>query len=148
MKEGSNTMNFSFLKGKGLLLVSALTLFLAGCGTNELSTLRPAGEVGREQFNLMVISIIFMILVFVVVTILFTIAVHNGLRSKKGEDFEPKEIAGHYTLEAIWTSIPYLLLLVLAVPIVYFVFEQAKTEASTDADGKVIAKETVINVRA
>ena len=141
-------MNFSFLKGKGLLLVSALTLFLAGCGTNELSTLRPAGEVGREQFNLMVISIIIMILVIVVVTILFTIAVLKGRRSKKGEDFEPKEVAGNHTLEVIWTSIPILLLLVLAVPTVYFVFKQADTEASTDADGNVNAEETVINVRA
>ena len=85
-------MNFSFLKGKGLLLVSALTLFLAGCGTNELSTLRPAGEVGREQFNLMVISIIIMILVIVVVTILFTIAVLKGRRSKKVKILNQKRL--------------------------------------------------------
>lgn len=141
-------MNFSFLKGKGLLLASVLTLFLAGCGTNELSTLRPAGEVGREQFNLMVISIIIMILVIVVVTILFTIAVLKSRRSKKGEEFEPKDVAGNHTLEVIWTSIPILLLLVLAVPTVYYVFKQADTEASTDADGNVNAEETVINVRA
>ena len=41
-----------------------------------------------------------------------------------------------------------MLLLILAVPTVYFVFKQADTEASTDADGNVNAEETVINVRA
>ena len=75
-------MNLSFLKGKALLLVSALTLFLAGCGTNELSTLRPAGEVAQEQFNLMVLSIIIMLLVIAVVTVLFTIAVLKSRRSQ------------------------------------------------------------------
>lgn len=148
MKEGSNTMNFSFLKGKGLLLVSVLTLFLAGCGTNELSTLRPAGEVGQEQFNLMVLSIIIMILVILVVTVLFTVATLKSRRSKKGEDFEPKDVSGNHTLEIIWTSIPILLLIVLAIPTVYYVFKHADTEASTDADGNVNAEETVINVRA
>lgn len=83
MKEGSNNEFRSFLKGKALLLVSALTLFLAGCGTNELSTLRPAGEVGQEQFNLMILSIIIMLLVIAVVTVLFTIAVLKSRRSKK-----------------------------------------------------------------
>lgn len=141
-------MNLSFLKGKALLLVSALTLFLAGCGTNELSTLRPAGEVGQEQFNLMVLSIIIMLLVIAVVTVLFTIAVLKSRRSKKGEDFEPEDVSGNHTLEVIWTSIPILLLIVLAIPTVYYVFKQADTEAMTDADGNVNAEETVINVRA
>ena len=141
-------MNLSFLKGKALLLVSALTLFLAGCGTNELSTLRPAGEVGQEQFNLMVLSIIIMLLVIAVVTVLFTIAVMKSCRSKKGEDFEPEDVSGNHTLEVIWTSIPILLLIVLAVPTVYYVFKQADTEAMTDAEGNVNSEETVINVRA
>src|SRR5699024_4519499 len=113
MKEGSNTMNFSFLKGKGLLLVSALTLFLAGCGTIELSTLRAAVAVVEEQFYMISITIIIMSLVIVVITILFTIVVLKGSRSKKGENFEPKEVIVIHTIEVIWTLIPILLLLVL-----------------------------------
>src|SRR5699024_991931 len=89
-----------------------------------------------------------MLLVIAVVVVLFTIAVTKSRRCKIGEDFESKEVAGNHKLEVIWTSIPILLLIVLAIPTDYFDFNQQDTEAMTNDDGNVNAEETVINVRA
>ena len=68
-------MKNHWMKAKWTGLITVLMVFLSGCGKNHLSALRPAGEVGQEQFNLMILSIIIMLLVVVVVTVLFTIAV-------------------------------------------------------------------------
>ena len=141
-------MKNHWMKAKWTGLITVLMVFLSGCGKNHLSALRPAGEVGREQFNLMILSIIIMLLVVVVVTVLFTIAVAKNRRSKKGEDFKPKDVATNHTLEIIWTSIPIILLIILTVPTVYLVFKQADTSASVTEEGEVNPEENVINVRA
>jgi cytochrome c oxidase subunit 2 len=141
-------MKNHWMKAKWIGLITVLMAFLSGCGKNHLSTLRPAGEVGQEQFNLMVLSIIIMLFVVVVVTVLFTLAVVRNRRSKRGEDFQPKDVASNHTLEVIWTAIPIVLLIILAVPTVYLVFKQADTSASVTDDGEVNPEETVINVRA
>lgn len=141
-------MKNHWMKARWIGLITVLMVFLSGCGKNHLSALRPAGEVGQEQFNLMILSIIIMLLVVVVVTVLFTIAVVKNRRSKRGEDFEPKDVATNHTLEIIWTSIPIILLIILTVPTVYIVFKQADTSASVTDDGEVNPEENVINVRA
>ncbi|WP_020008753.1 cytochrome c oxidase subunit II [Salinicoccus albus] len=141
-------MKNRWMNAKWIGLISLLMLFVSGCGKNQLSTLRPAGEVGQEQFNLMLLSIVIMLLVIVVVTVLFTIAVVKNRRKKKGEDFEPKDISGNHTLEVIWTSIPILLLIILAIPTVYLTFKQADTSAMETDEGEVNSEEVVINVTA
>lgn len=141
-------MKNHWMKARWIGLITVLMVFLSGCGKNHLSTLRPAGEVGREQFYLMILSIIIMLFVVVVVTILFSIAVTRNRRSKRGENFQPKDVATNHTLEVIWTSIPIVLLIILAVPTVYLVFKQADTSASVTDDGEVNPEETVVNVRA
>ena len=141
-------MKNHWMKAKWTGLITVLMVFLSGCGKNHLSALRPAGEVGQEQFNLMILSIIIMLLVVVVVTVLFTIAVAKNRRSKKGEDFVPRDVATNHTLEIIWTSIPIILLIILTVPTVYLVFKQADTSASVTDNGEVNSEENVINVRA
>ncbi|HLR39029.1 MAG TPA: cytochrome c oxidase subunit II [Jeotgalicoccus sp.] len=141
-------MKNSWTKTKFIMLMSVLTMFLAGCGENHLSTLKPAGEVGRQQFNLMVISIVIMILVIVVVTVAFSIAVFKSRRSQLGEDFKPKQVAGNHTLEVIWTSIPIVLLIILAIPTVYFTFHQGDTTEMVNAKGEANEDVTIINVTA
>ncbi|CAM4215062.1 cytochrome c oxidase subunit II [Lacicoccus alkaliphilus] len=141
-------MKNHWMKARWIGLITVLMVFLSGCGKNHLSTLRPAGEVGQEQFNLMILSIIIMLFVVAVVTILFTLAVVRNRRSKRGEDFQPKDVASNHTLEVIWTAVPIVLLIILAVPTVYLVFKQADTSASVTEDGEVNPEETVINVRA
>ncbi|MCC4722154.1 cytochrome c oxidase subunit II [Salinicoccus sp. RF5] len=141
-------MKNRWMNAKWLGLITLLAVFASGCGKNHLSTLKPAGEVGQEQFNLMLLSIIIMLLVVAVVTVVFTIAVVKSRRKNLGEDFEPKDVAGNHTLEVIWTAIPILLLIILAVPTVYLTFKQADTQAMENEDGGVNSEETVINVTA
>lgn len=136
------------MNAKWLGLITLLAVFASGCGKNQLSTLKPAGEVGQEQFNLMLLSIVIMLLVVAVVSVVFTIAVIKSRRKNLGEDFEPKDVAGNHTLEVIWTAIPILLLIILAVPTVYLTFKQADTQAMENEDGGVNSEETVINVTA
>ncbi len=141
-------MKNRWMNAKWLGLITLLAVFASGCGKNHLSTLKPAGEVGQEQFNLMLLSIVIMLLVVAVVSVVFTIAVVKSRRKNLGEDFEPKDVAGNHTLEVIWTGIPILLLIILAVPTVYLTFKQADTQAMENEDGGVNSEETVINVTA
>ncbi|MEZ2457529.1 cytochrome c oxidase subunit II [Salinicoccus roseus] len=141
-------MKNRWMNAKWLGLITLLAVFASGCGKNQLSTLKPVGEVGQEQFNLMLLSIVIMLLVVAVVSVVFTIAVIKSRRKNLGEDFEPKDVAGNHTLEVIWTAIPILLLIILAVPTVYLTFKQADTQAMENEDGGVNSEETVINVTA
>ena len=65
-------------------LLSIISLVLAGCGEPFLSTLKPAGEVAKMQYDLMVLSTIIMLLVIVVVTVIFLVVMFRFRR--KGDD--------------------------------------------------------------
>ena len=62
-----------------------------------------------------------MVLVIIVVIILFVVVLLR-FRRKKGDETIPKQIEGSHKLEIIWTVIPILLLIVLAVPTVVTTF--------------------------
>ena len=100
-----------------LLLFALLTLVLSGCGIQELSALRPQGPVAEMQFDLMKLSFSIMIGVFVVVMLIFTYVLIR-YRKRPGQEGIPKQVEGSHTLEILWTVIPFLLLIVLAVPTV------------------------------
>ena len=79
-------------------LLAALTVFLSGCGQEELSTLLPAGQVGKDQFNLLLLSSGIMLLVIIVVVIIYVVAIVRFRRSKLGEDHIPEQVEGSHTL--------------------------------------------------
>ncbi len=118
-------------------LLAALTVFLAGCGQEELSTLLPAGQVGKDQFNLLLLSSAIMLLVIIVVVAIYVIALVRFRRSKVGEDHIPEQVEGSHTLELVWTIVPILLILLLAVPTVYYTYKLGDVTAmeAVDADG-------------
>lgn len=128
-------------------IVAMLALVLSGCGEPFLSTLQPAGEVAQSQYDLMILSTLIMVLVIIVVVIVYMVAIIR-FRRKKGDTTIPKQVEGSHTLEIVWTVIPIILLLILAVPTVTSTFELADTKAmdKKDADGNREA--LVINVRA
>ncbi len=106
-------------------LFSVMALLLAGCGKPFLSTLQPAGEVADMQLSLMLLSTAIMVLVIVVVTIIFVYVVIR-FRQRKGEENKiPKQVEGNHTLEIVWTVIPIILLIILAVPTVKATFDLA-----------------------
>lgn len=129
-------------------LFSLLLMTLAGCGKNELSALRPAGEVAKDQFNLMMLAVGIMVFVIIVVVVIFILAVFKFRRGKVGEDFVPKDVHGNHKLEVIWTTIPIILLIILAIPTVMLTFKLADTKAMDKVDAKGKNKEMIVNVTA
>ncbi|WP_223633579.1 cytochrome c oxidase subunit II [Planococcus sp. 4-30] len=106
-------------------LMTTLLVFLAGCGREEISTLIPAGKVAQDQFNLLILSSVVMLFVIIVVSIIFVLAIVKFRRSKMGEDMIPEQVEGSARLEFLWTAVPIVLLLILAVPTVYSTFDLA-----------------------
>ncbi|WP_248929684.1 cytochrome c oxidase subunit II [Paenibacillus hamazuiensis] len=103
-------------------LFSVMMFLLTGCGDDTLSTLKPRGPVARDQLFLMKLSLGIMILVVLVVFVIY-IYVLLRYRKKKGDNTVPKQVEGSHVLEIIWTVIPIVLLVVLAVPTVAYTFK-------------------------
>ncbi|WP_078547368.1 cytochrome c oxidase subunit II [Litchfieldia alkalitelluris] len=126
-------------------LFALMALMLAGCGEPFISTLQPAGEVADMQYSLMILSTAIMVLVVIVVSILFIYAIVRFRRKKGDETIIPKQVEGSHKLEMIWTIIPILLLIVLAVPVVSATFKLADVspmEAETRDEDALIVKVT------
>ena len=115
-------------------LLAVMTVFLSACGEEYISTLQPAGAVGKEQFNLLLFSITIMALVVVVVSVLYIYAFLKFRRSKQGEDYMPKQVEGSHTLEVIWTVIPIVFLLILTVPTLISTYKFGDVSAMEHVD--------------
>ncbi|MGD6818414.1 cytochrome c oxidase subunit II [Metabacillus sp. 113a] len=133
--------------GRLLSLFILSALIMAGCGEPFLSTLQPAGEVAENQFGIMMLSTIIMVVVVAVVTVIFFYVIVR-FRKRKGDEAKiPEQVEGNQRLEIIWTVIPILLLLILAVPVVAATFELANVEPMEDKNRKP-EDALVVNVRA
>nr|WP_235801527.1 cytochrome c oxidase subunit II [Heyndrickxia acidiproducens] len=131
-----------------MFLTVALSMaVLSGCGKPYLSALKPAGEVARKQYDLMMWSIWIMLFVMIVVLVIF-VTVLIRFRRKKGDETLPKQVAGNHKLEILWTIIPVILLVLIAIPTITDVFKLGDTKAmeKKNKDGKHDA--LVVNVRA
>lgn len=129
-------------------LLAALTVFLAGCGQEELSTLLPAGQVAKDQFNLLLLASGIMLFVIIVVVIIYVVALMRFRRSKLGEDHIPEQVEGSETLELLWTFIPIVLVLLLAVPTVYYTYKLGDVTAMGAVDDDGAAENLVVDVTA
>lgn len=132
-------------KGRLLFMFALLTLFLAGCGEPFISTLQPAGQVAQTQYDLMLLSTAIMVGVIIVVTVIFLIVL---FKFRRKDDKIPKQVEGSHKLEIIWTVIPILLLLVLAVPTVSATFKLADVSPMEKKNEEGKTDVTVINVKA
>ena len=129
-------------------LLTVLAIFLAGCGQEEISTLRPAGQVGQDQFNLLMIAAAIMLFVIFVVVAIYTVALVKFRRSKLGDDFVPKQVEGSHTLELVWTIIPIILVLIFAVVTVYYTYKLGDVSAMGATDDEGNPENLVVDVTA
>ncbi len=83
--------------------------------------LRPQGPAAESSFDLMKLSITIMIVVLLIV---FSIAAYVLVRFRRKPDQRemPEQVEGSFKLEVLWTIIPLILVVVLAVPTVKAVF--------------------------
>ncbi len=128
-----------FTRWRLSLLLVIMAFILSGCGEPYLSSLRPAGEVAKKQFHLMLLSTAIMVLVILVVTTLFVIVL---IRFRRKDDRIPEQVEGSHKLEVIWTVIPIILILILALPTVKATLALGNMSGMEDEDA------VVVNVRA
>ncbi|AIQ10984.1 cytochrome c oxidase subunit II [Paenibacillus durus] len=104
-----------------LPLIAVFGMVLAGCGREDLSVLRPQGPAAESSLGLMKLAISIMIVVLLIV---FSIAAYVMIRfrRKPGQNGIPEQTHGSFKLEVLWTVIPLILVIVLAVPTVRTVF--------------------------
>src|SRR5699024_9576875 len=95
-----------------------------------------------------VLSISIMLLVVGTVAITFTIAVLKSRRSKEGEELVPKQVPCNHKLEIIWTTIPIILLIILAIIRVVITFKQVDVEDMLTEDGVSNKDSVIVNVTA
>lgn len=112
-------------KSKALLLFTILTLFLAGCGKENLTALDPKGYGADKSMELILLTTVIMVGVFLVVMLIYVIALVRFRKKKGQEDFIPEQVEGNHKLETIWTVIPILLVLIMTVPTVIATFDLA-----------------------
>jgi cytochrome c oxidase subunit II len=127
-------------KWRLISLFAILALVLSGCGEPFLSTLKPAGEVADMQYDLMKLSTLIMVGVILIVMVIFFLVI---VRFRRKDDKIPKQVEGSHKLEIIWTTVPILLLLILAVPTVAATFKLADVSPMDKKNTKAL----VINVR-
>ncbi|WP_028596732.1 cytochrome c oxidase subunit II [Paenibacillus assamensis] len=119
-----------------LPLLAGLVLLLSACGREDLSTLNPQGSIAQSQFDLMKLSIGIMTGVVVIVFGL-SVYVLVRYRRKPGDKSIPKQVEGSHKLEIIWTVIPIILLVILAVPTLKYVFAFAEDYSKDENAVKV-----------
>ena len=105
---------------------------MAGCGQQNLSALDPRGPVAEMQFSLIMLSLYVMIFVMIVVFSIYVFVLIR-FREKPGDTHIPKQVHGNRTLEIVWTVIPIILLIILAVPNVMETFTLADVEETEDS---------------
>ncbi len=105
---------------------------MAGCGKQNLSALDPQGPVAAAQFDLIKLSLTIMIIVIVVVFAIYLFVIIR-FRERPGDTHIPKQVHGNKALEVVWTVIPIILLLFLAVPNVMQTFTLAEVEDTEDS---------------
>ncbi|WP_077325945.1 cytochrome c oxidase subunit II [Virgibacillus siamensis] len=119
-------------KSRIFFLLSMLALLLAGCGKENLTALKPKGYGAETSMDLILLTTVIMLFVFAVVVLVY-VTVLVRFRKKKGQkDFIPKQVEGNKTLETIWTVIPIILLLIIAVPTVIATFDLADNTKAKD----------------
>ncbi|WP_087973050.1 cytochrome c oxidase subunit II [Oceanobacillus rekensis] len=119
-------------KSKALLLFTIITMFLAGCGKENLTALEPKGYGADKSMDLILLTTVIMIGVFLVVMLIYVIALIRFRKKKGQEDFIPKQVEGNHKLETIWTVIPILLVLIIAVPTVIATFDLADESQASE----------------
>ncbi|MBD8035563.1 MULTISPECIES: cytochrome c oxidase subunit II [Solibacillus] len=129
-------------------LLTVMTVFLSACGEEYISTLRPAGAVGKEQLDILILAIWIMTLVVVVVSAIYLVAFFKFRRTKVGENHMPKQVEGSHTLEVIWTVIPIILLIILAVPTLTYTYKFADVAAMDEVDEEGNKTALTVNVTA
>ncbi|MGM8364255.1 cytochrome c oxidase subunit II [Virgibacillus sp. W0181] len=119
-------------KLRALLLMGSLALILSGCGKDNLTALVPKGYGADQSMYLIILTTVVMTFVFIAVMIVYVIVLLRFRKKKGDKDFIPKQVEGNKTLETVWTIIPIILVIIMAVPTVFATFHLADDSDAAD----------------
>lgn len=128
---------YAYMKGwmgklRALILLGSLAFVLSGCGRDNLTALVPKGYGADISMQLIILTTVVMTFVFLVVIVLYVIVL-TRFRKKKGDPvITPEQVEGNKTLEAVWTIIPIILVVIMAVPTVFATFHLADDSDAAD----------------
>ncbi|WP_017436971.1 cytochrome aa3 quinol oxidase subunit II [Saccharococcus caldoxylosilyticus] len=105
----------------------SLLLLLSGCSEN-IAVLNPKGPVAKVQYDLIMWSIGFMLLIIAVVFVLFAVVLIRYREKPENANYEPPDEEGNTLLEIVWTAIPIIIVTVLAIPTVKATFALEKPQ--------------------
>lgn len=115
--------------------VASLLLFSSCATALPQNTFDPAGKGARDIQNLIVPVLVVAAVIFVVVQ---SVLLYSALRFRQRDSDEPapgecpEQVHGNTPLEIAWTIVPFLILVVIAVPTVRLIFEQHAGAKSPD----------------
>jgi len=135
---------FQKLKLHVFALVAFTSLFLSGCSNYVLFD--PKGPVAETQSELIWLSIWFMLFIMVVVFVLFTYFVikYRDRKNFNKNDYDP-HMHGSTKLEIIWTVIPVLIVIALAVPNGKVLYELVDPPKATSHKEPIVIHATAVD---
>ena len=98
--------------------------------------MKPSGPVAEEQLWLMKLGITIMVFVVVVVFAIWGYVLFKFRKRKGDQDLTQavdKQVQGNHMYEIIWTVIPFILLVILAVPTLTSLYKHEKTYSKEEA---------------
>lgn len=111
---------------------------MSGCASDLPQTpFDPKGPVASMQLSLLAMSMWIALAIGTVVALLLVVAIIR-FKAKGNETTIPKQIHGNHSLEIIWTLIPVLILVAVAIPTVKTVFATQQANAAADMTVKVV----------
>ena len=125
--------------------IPAVFVFLASCASNApQDTLDPDGPIANKQNNLFLFVFVIAAVVFVLVQglLIATIVRH---RHRPGRP-DPIQVHGNTKLEFGWTAVPALLLVGVAFPTVFTIFDIAKEPHEERAARRGLRAPVVVGV--
>jgi cytochrome c oxidase subunit 2 len=101
-------------------------LFLSGCfEVVPMTTVHPVTEAGRDINYVYALTTIITVFIFLAVAIPIIIALVRFRERPDDDGSIPEQVHGNVVLEFIWTIVPIILLIVIALPTWQIIFKQA-----------------------
>lgn len=109
---------------RAVTMVLAVGLLAVACSGDQ-TMLDPQGPYSERPDNLFRVTLVIALVVFVIVQglIIYTAV---KFRERRGDDRLPEQVHGNTRLEILWTVIPALILVGIAVPTIAMVFDLAE----------------------
>src|SRR5690625_5981647 len=131
-------------KLKSVFFLVFLMLVLVGCGRKNLTALVPKGYGADSSMYLIILTTVVMSFVFIAVMIVYVIVLIRFRKKKGEEDYIPVQVEGNKTLETVWTIIPIILVVIMAVPTVIATFDLADASDSDEHINIEVDRKSVV----